>query len=197
MSSVLDEIEKRNKSRNVVTGFDGVASICVNPQDLGTLERLARLAEQAATSVHNGGPFMNTDPEWAKEAWRILHPSPPAKGAVVWLPAGTEYHVSRSAVWLGSGMTLEESQKGFSVQGERERADKDAEIARLKAQLTASRGTFEDKEEIDRLRGALQGALNDAVGGSMASMGIAHPMTSRKTWSDIITRCLDALRGGK
>ena len=76
-------------------------------------------------------------------------------------------------------------------------ADKDDEIARLKAQLTASRGTFEDKEEIARLRGALQGALSDALGGSMAIMGIAHPMTSCKTWSDIITRCVDALRGGK
>lgn len=81
--SILDEIEQRERM-SVVEVKAGSNAAQLNA-DWRTVVRLARLAEQAAASVRDGGPFMNTDPEWAKEAWRILHPKPPVEP-----PVGTD-----------------------------------------------------------------------------------------------------------
>lgn len=211
--SILDEIEQRERM-SVVEVRAGSSAAQLN-EDWRTVVRLARLAERM---IEQGGPpSVDGLKEFTgaiKEIRAILRPKPPVKGAVVWLPAGSEYHVSGSVVWLGSGMTLEETQKGFSVQGERERSAKDAEIVKLQARndnqketiemlqgvkgaletemvslkgaLRASRGTYHDKEEVARLRGALDAIVHLVLGDTW---GTASPTVMR------IAR--DALRGGK
>ena len=116
----LDDIERR-------------VPHCTDSKDLDTLLRLARLAERAATSVRDGGPFMNTDPEWAKEAWRILHPAP-AKGHVAWFrncePAFSSH--------LADGVTLDEAKAAFApTPPVAPQQAKDAEIDRLKQRVQA------------------------------------------------------------
>ena len=166
--SILDKIAKRNFMR-VGDAINAYA------EDWDTLFRLAELAEQAAESVRDGGPFMNTDPEWAKEAWRILHPSPPVpegKGTVMW--SGDNGNV----LVVADQITADEAATAFapkppvappmgveaeilaSAARERHAWDKakDAEIARLNqecrdlaAQVVSMRGTYADRVEIARL----------------------------------------------
>ena len=78
--SILDEIEK-NRYAMTLGPFQGC--MAVRPSDLNILLRLARLAERIANLIPKCRHY-GEDSGIVKEIHDILHPTPPAKGVVMW-----------------------------------------------------------------------------------------------------------------